>query len=189
MKKLFSALLALLLVCGIVSALPAAAAADPRIEEALEWAVEIAEDDTHGYSRRNRTGPNYDCSSFVSFALMAGGFDLEGPYGTSNIRPALEKLGFTVYRRSEVASLCRGDILLRPGTHVELYLGNGCCVAAHQDYDYRSGDSKGKEIQVRDQQDCPFCRQKQYTYVIRLVLPRGGAEASADDFTVLAQTD
>lgn len=168
MKKILSAVLALVLACGIAAALPAARAANPDIEAALEWAVEIAEDDTHGYSRRSRNGPNYDCSSFVSYALMAGGFDLDAPLSTSNMKAALEKLGFTVYRKSEVPVLHRGDILLQPNTHVEIYLGEGCCVAAHQDYDRRSGDSKGKEIQVRPQENCPFCAKKQYTYVIRL---------------------
>lgn len=176
MIKFFSALLAVVLACGIPTDLPAAKTVDTGIEAALEWAVEIAEDDTCGYSRKNRTGPNYDCSSFVSCALMAGGFDLEAPLGTSNMKAALEKLGFTVYRKNEVGALCRGDILLQPNTHVEFYLGNGRCVAAHQDYDRRSGDSKGKEIQVRDQENCPFCHKQQYTYVIRLLPPKTQTE-------------
>ena len=180
MTKFFSAVLAVVLVSGIHTALPQSKpetpvvleetverVEGPSIEAALEWAVEIAEDDSHGYSRRNRTGPNYDCSSFVSYALMAGGFEVGGPLGTGGFISVVEKLGFTVFRRSEVGSLCRGDILLRPSSHVELYLGDGRCVAAHQDYDYRSGDSKGKEIQVRDQENCPFCHRQQYTYVIR----------------------
>ena len=176
MIRFFSALLAVVLACGTPTDLPAAKAVDPGIEAALEWAVEIAEDDTHGYSRKYRNGPNYDCASFVSYALMAGGFDLEAPLGTSNMKAALEKLGFTVYRRSEVSTLCRGDILLRPSSHVEIYLGNGRCVAAHQDYDRRSGDSKGQEIQVRDQENCPFCRKQQYTYVILMLPPKTQTE-------------
>lgn len=188
MNRILSALLALVLACGILAELPAAKAADPRIEEALEWAVEIAEDDSHGYSKRNRTGPNYDCSSFVSYALMAGGFALDGPLGTSNMRAALEKQGFTVYRKSEVASLQRGDILLNPSSHVELYLGDGLCVAAHQDYDYRSGDSKGKEIQVRTADQCPYCRRRQYTYVIRMVMPKIVLEQEYTDFASHAKT-
>ena len=179
MRRLFTAWIALLLACSLtLGLLPCAIAVDSQIEDALEWAEETAEDDTHGYSRYSRTGPNYDCSSFVSAALMEAGFELEGYLSTSRMKSALEELGFTVFRKGEV-TVQRGDILLNPRTHVEFCMGDGCCCAAHQNYDGRSGDRTGKEIQVRDQETCPFCKYQQYTYVIRL-LPKPVKEAESE---------
>ncbi len=174
MKRFFTLAAALILAVSLtVSLLPRAAADDdnPSIAEALAWAVETAEDETCGYSRYHRFGPNYDCSSFVSAALMAGGFDIGGYMSTANLGAALTELGFVRLRRTETV-LLPGDILLSPGTHVEFYLGDGKCVAAHQDYDGRSGDSKGKEIEVRDQSDCPFCHYGQYRWVYRYMPAR-----------------
>ena len=37
-----------------------------------EWALQIANDDSHGYSQCNRTGPDYDCSSLVWYSLVYG---------------------------------------------------------------------------------------------------------------------
>ena len=114
MKFWKHALAALLAVCGILAALPETAYAAPdQIEEALAWAVEIAEDDSHGYDKDNRCGPDYDCSSFVSYALIAAGFELDGPVSTCTMKDALAALGFKAYRRGEVEPR-RGDILLDP---------------------------------------------------------------------------
>lgn len=32
------------------------------IEKAVQWAVGIAADNSHGYSQQTRWGPSYDCS-------------------------------------------------------------------------------------------------------------------------------
>ena len=167
MKHFIAALLALTLALGCaIPALPRAAATEARLEAAMEWAVQTAEDDSCGYDRWDRFGPNYDCSSFVSTALMEGGFPLGGCLSSATICRRLEEQGFVRYNRGEV-QLRRGDVLVNPGTHVELYLGDDRCVAAHQDYDGRSGDSTGKEIQIRSLDDCPFCKYGQYRYVLR----------------------
>ncbi len=184
MKQLTTALTALFLAFSLmfpllprtcaedeVFVVDAAETAAPSMEKALSWAVETAEDPAFGYSQKDRFGPNYDCSSFVSAALMAGGFDLGGFLSTSGLPAALTDLGFVRLRRTEVV-LLPGDILFSPGTHVELYLGDGKCVAAHQDYDRRSGDSKDKEIQVRDVSECAFCRYGQYRWVYRYMPDR-----------------
>ena len=135
----------------------------------LRRAVETAEDDSHGYSQRVRFGPSYDCTSFVCTALMEGGFALESYVCTGGLLTELPKLGFTVYRSRETEAV-RGDILIRLGKHAEICMGDGGCVAAHQDYDGRSGDSTGREIQYRKAGElygCPFCRYRQYDYIIR----------------------
>ena len=59
-----------------------------KIERAVQWAIEIAEDPIHGYSQGvenatdecpytgGREGPDYDCSSFVYHALDYAGFNI-----------------------------------------------------------------------------------------------------------------
>ena len=174
MKRFLTGLTALFLVLCLCAPLLSRVCAEdevPSIAKALEWAVETAEDPACGYSQKDRFGPNYDCSSFVSAALMAGGFDLGGFKSTSGLPDALAALGFVRLRRTETV-LLPGDILFSPGTHVELYLGDHKCVAAHQDYDGSSGDSKDKEIQVRDVSQCAFCRYGQYRWVYRYMPDR-----------------
>ena len=182
MKRWKTALAGLLAAVGLMAALPTtAAAADEKIEKALEWGIEVAENDRHGYSQTNRFGPDYDCSSFVSTALMEGGFELDGVCSTYTLKAALTELGFECYHKGEV-ELERGDILLDPAAHVEFYLGDGMCLAAHRDYDWRSGDSTGKEIAVRGESWCSFCRRHEYVYILRYPeAPEPEAEAEATE--------
>ena len=35
------------------------------IETAVNWAIGIANDNSHGYDQGSRDGPNYDCSSLL----------------------------------------------------------------------------------------------------------------------------
>ncbi len=48
------------------------------IDNAVNWAIDIANDKTHGYDQTNRWGPDYDCSSFVISAWDAAGVDVKG---------------------------------------------------------------------------------------------------------------
>ena len=36
-----------------------------KIEAAVNWAIQIANDNSHGYDQANRWGPDYDCSSLL----------------------------------------------------------------------------------------------------------------------------
>ena len=46
----------------------------------VEWAKNIAADDSHGYSQPRRNGnPDYDCSSLVYYALKQAGLDVALP--------------------------------------------------------------------------------------------------------------
>ena len=170
-KRTGSSILSCLLILSMllsVLVVPsfAATSLDSRVEAAIQWAISIANDNSHGYSQANRNGPDYDCSSFVSTAFKKGGFSVSGSLNTSSMKAAFEKAGFTSYKKGDV-SIQRGDILLKPGSHVELYLGDNTCVAAHSDYDGKTGDGNGKEIQVRTKNYCTFCKQANYTYVLR----------------------
>lgn len=65
-----------------------AQAIDSRVEAAVQWAIEIAKDETHGYSQGaenatdwrpytgSREGPDYDCSSLVYHAFNHAGFNI-----------------------------------------------------------------------------------------------------------------
>ena len=189
MRKTLSLILTLLLLIGLLPILAAAEGdadaessaqveetepLDPKIEAMLAWALETAADDSHGYSQSDRFGPNYDCTSFVSTALMEGGFALEDYLSTNGLIDVLPEYGFVVYRRGETEPQ-RGDILVQRGVHTEICMGDGGCVAAHQDYDWRSGDWRtGHEIEYRSGDDdygCPFCKNARYNYILRYVPP------------------
>jgi SpoIID/LytB domain protein len=119
----------------------------------VQWMVNFANDDTHGYSQKNRTmNPDVDCSSFVYYGLInGGGFTTKQlgsyPFTTSTMGKILEKNGFKVNKFTSISNLQEGDILWRSG-HTEVYVGNGKNVGAHTDKDGKSGDSSGKEVDV-----------------------------------------
>lgn len=152
MKKFAKKTLCLLLTMSLVlTLLPVSASAlDSRVEKAIDWAISIANDNSHGYSQTNRYGPNYDCSSLVATAFRKGGFNISDKLWTGNMEQAFKAVGFKAYSASSV-TLQRGDILLRHDDvqqHTELCIGNNQYVGAHWDYDGQSGDSSGKEIDV-----------------------------------------
>lgn len=127
------------------------------IENALKWAIAIANDDSHGYSQQNRQGPDYDCSSLVVNALKHAGLETGDASYTGNMKAELMKHDFKWISWSDIKStsnLRRGDILLhRTSTsgHTEFYLGNNKNVGAHDTYGHpEQGDQTGKEISVND---------------------------------------
>lgn len=131
------------------------------IDKALDWAKKIAADDSHGYSQNHRTGPDYDCSSLVYYALKQAGFNLgiNYPFATGIMAQTLEKAGFKRVADPDVSSfknLKPGDVLLCHNAscqHTGFYLGNGQTVEAHYDESggtvgAQQGDQKGDEISV-----------------------------------------
>ena len=122
------------------------------IRSAMDWAIAIAADDSHGYSRKTRWGnPNYDCSSLVISAWQAAGVPVKeaGAGYTGNMKSAFTKVGFQwIPGNVNVKDLKPGDVLLNPNSHTEMYIGDGMTVGAHGDKDGRNGDSGGGEISV-----------------------------------------
>ena len=58
----------------------------PDINKAVETALKIAADNTHGYDQDSRLGnPDYDCSSFVSKCLRDAGFKVAADSWTGNL--------------------------------------------------------------------------------------------------------
>lgn len=125
----------------------------PSINVALRWAIDIANDDTHGYSQANRYGPDYDCSSFIAAALINGGFNVPATMYTGNERSALLNAGF---REISVDAPRRaGDIFLVHETTGEMFQHTLMCVDANRvveaygDYGHpQTGDQNGKEIRI-----------------------------------------
>lgn len=147
------------------------------LAKAIQWAKDIAADDTHGYSQSVRWSPDYDCSSFIISALEHGGFPMKeyGATYTGDMGQALTLCGFRRVYGCNLATgtgLKAGDILLNPETHTELYLGDGYTVGAHGSETGgkygTAGDQTGNEISVQKY------RNKNYTQVWRYTNPKTG---------------
>ena len=123
-----------------------------KIKSAIEWALETASDDSHGYSQQSRWGsPSYDCSSFVISSFDAAGIPVKdaGAGYTGNIKSAFTKSGFVwIPGDPNINDLQPGDVLLNEGQHTEMYIGYGLMVGAHGNFDSTGADSSGKEISV-----------------------------------------
>jgi len=128
------------------------------IESAVQWAVGIANDQSHGYSQQNRWGPNYDCSSLVISAYKHAGVPIDTTVVnyTGNLQN-LKKYGFQdvtgKVSLSSGSGLQRGDILWYhiSGTngHTAIYIGNNQIVHARgQSYGSSKTGDQGSEIAV-----------------------------------------
>ena len=140
----------------------------PDINKAYSWAIETCNTPNIGYSQpyRNQQTVNgityYDCSSFIWYSLIAGGFDCVGanggvtwPFTTYTMPGVLQNLGFTHYNSADVEWL-PGDILLS-SEHTEMcYTGGqaqGVCMGAHTnsaplEYQVSIGSSSGNSEYV-----------------------------------------
>ena len=143
-------------------------------EAAVQWAVKIANDQSHGYSQASRWGnPDYDCSSFAISAYKAAGV----PIDTAKVNYTGNMSGLTQYGFKDVVKsvnlntgngLQRGDILWwhKSGNqgHTAIYIGNNQIVHARgQSYGSPKTGDQGSEIAVT-----PYYRgswQHVYRYV------------------------
>ena len=97
-----------------------------EIERAIQWAVNIANDDTHKYSQATRWGPHYDCSSFAISAYEQAGVPVksEGATYTGDMKNVFLKCGFedvtSSCNLSTGAGMKRGDVLLNIVHHAAL---------------------------------------------------------------------
>ena len=129
----------------------------PDINAAYQWAISTCNDPNVRYSQTYRDQQTiggltyYDCSSFIWYALIAGGFNCVAanggsswPFVTWTMETVLQNLGFVEVSRT--GQLLPGDIGFRdtynPNTgvhngHTEMYYqggdGTGVTMGAHSD--------------------------------------------------------
>ncbi len=131
---------------------------------ACAWAVNLAEDNSHGYDQRSRWGPDYDCSSSTIRAYQQAGVPLTCTY-TGNMRQDMLVHGFAdVTKKIDLKTgkgLKKGDVLLHEVHHTALYVGDGKIVnAGGNEYGKatggRTGDQTGKEIAIINYYNFPW---------------------------------
>jgi hypothetical protein len=111
---------------------------DPVAEQVATFMEATANDDSHGYSQNRRGGnPDYDCSSLVYFAVRHAGVAglPAAPFNTMSEGQALTAVGFAHLTWSgdfhdARQSLKRGDIVVNPTEHTEVYVGGGLFAGA-----------------------------------------------------------
>ena len=123
----------------------------PNINLAVQWAINTANDNTHGYSQQNRLGPDYDCSSFVAAALIAGGFNVPAYMYTSIEYNCLIAAGFTTIPVNDPRK--KGDIFMWDGSgnagHTCICIDENYVAEAYGDSPpYVTGDTSGDEIRI-----------------------------------------
>ena len=118
----------------------------PDINRAYSWAIQTCNAPNVGYSQTYRNAQTvggvtyYDCSSFINYALLAGGFDTpsyapkSNAFTTYSEASELIRLGFTEVNAS--GEYLPGDIGLSSG-HTEMCYkggnGKGIFMGAHTD--------------------------------------------------------
>ena len=128
-------------------------------QKALERAIMIANDPSHGYDQSSRWGPDYDCSSFVTQAYREVGVNIGGGTGvyTGNMMEYFGAAGFknvtSEVNLSTGSGLVEGDVLLNIVNHTGMYAGNGTIVQASLNEfggitGGQPGDQTGDEISV-----------------------------------------
>lgn len=121
------------------------------INTAVQFMIDIANDDTHGYDQKHRNTLDYDCSSLVGTALHNGGFNVSPKSWTGNLELQLRKCGFTDCNPPWKA----GDIHLKVGKHVVMSINPKQIVHASINEKGKTtggetGDQTGKEICIRN---------------------------------------
>lgn len=139
----------------------------PSIEKAVQYMVDIANDDSHGYSQSARNGdPDYDCSSLVGTALNVAGFNVSKASTTRNLYDQMIKCGFKEISINDTRK--RGDVFLSPGHHVVMCIDENNIVHASLNENGgikngQPGDQTGKEICIRSYYEPSY----KWTYHLR----------------------
>lgn len=154
-------------------------------KKAVEWALKIADDSSHGYDQTGRWGPDYDCSSLVISAFKQAGVPLSCTY-TGNMRSDMLMNGFVPapVNLATGEGLQVGDVLLNEKNHTALYIGNGQLVhAAGNEFGGatggKTGDQTGKEIGVTGYFNFPWDMALRY---VRKDAPDTPQEPTDDDY-------
>ena len=127
-------------------------AANPKVENAVNWAIGVAEDNIHWYEWWWKwKNWQYDCSGLVNAAFKQAGFNINNRYWTQSMREEYTALWFEWISPYDPNNLKRWDILLKDQwadgeRHTEIYTGNWKFVWARSNKDKKSWDSSWDEI-------------------------------------------
>lgn len=161
-----------------------------KIQSAVDWAVGIASDSSHGYAQDNRWGPDYDCSSLVISAWEQAGVPVKskGATYTGNMKAAFLACGFrditAQVNRSTGAGLQYGDVLLHEQNHTAMHIGAGKIV--HASINENGGVRNGK---TGDQTGYEVCTRTYYNYPWGVILRyQEGGETTVPAESVKAVT-
>ena len=127
-------------------------AENPKVENAVQWAIGIAEDNCHGYERWWKwQNWQYDCSGLVNAAFKQAGFNINNKYWTQSMREEYTALWFEWISPYDSSKLKRWDIVLKDQwkdgeRHTEIYTWNWKFVWARSNKDWKSWDSSWNEI-------------------------------------------
>lgn len=124
-----------------------------KIITALQFMLDTANNNAHGYDQTNRNGPDYDCSSLIGTALNYAGFAVSKSSWTGNLASQLDGCGFK--KITNINDRKPGDIFLTPGKHVVMCVDSDRIVHASINEKGsisggQPGDQTGKEICTRD---------------------------------------
>ena len=139
-------------------------------EKAVAWAIQTANDNSHGYSQADRWGPDYDCSSFVIQAYEQAGVPVRqgGASYTGNMRGAFLGCGFTdvtnLVNLGSGGGIQAGDVLLNYSAHTCLAIGGGRVANCRTDEGHpQAGDQSGNEIRIQNYWNFPWNCVLRYT--------------------------
>lgn len=125
------------------------------VETAVNYAIDIANDNSHGYDQIHRWGKDFDCSSLVISSYEKAGLKVReaGASYTGNMKSAFLKCGFEAFNYVKGMKLIRGDVLLNEKHHTCMYLGDNKIVQASINEKGKitggkPGDQTGREISV-----------------------------------------
>lgn len=157
------------------------------IDDAVNWAIGIANDNSHGYDQTHRDWPDYDCSSLVCWAYYNAGLNTRPGYtpSTHTMYDVFIAAGFRdvtgSVNLSTGSGVQRGDVLLNIQNHTAMSIGNGQVVQASQNefggiVGGQSGDQTGQEIWVTGYYNYPWNKVLRYgdgggdgIYIVRWV--------------------
>ena len=155
-------------------------------EKAVQFMLDTARNDEHGYDQGSRWGnPDYDCSSLVITAYKKAGVPLQSTY-TGNMRSDFLRNGFAIPVNVDLrtgANLQPGDVLLQEQNHTAMYVGNGQIVHATGNEHGgatggQPGDQTGREICI-----APYFNYNPggWDYVLRYVREEPTPQPSPSD--------
>lgn len=135
-------------------------------KSALDWMLNLARDDSHGYDQQYRWGErgDYDCSSAVISSYKQAGVALSCTY-TGDMRQDMLRKGFAdvtgSVNRSNGSGMLPGDVLLNEVHHTAMYVGDGQEVEASVNErggttGGQPGDQTGREILIRGYRNYPW---------------------------------